>query len=386
MREVFIAGVGQSPVQRRATEGVRELGGEVVRKAVEHADVGPPTALYLGNMMSGSLCLQRQLGALVADAAGLRGIEAAAVEAACASGAAAMRWGVMAIASGMHDVVAVCGVERMTHVDRHEVTMSLATASDWLKEGGQGETFLSLNAKLTRWYFDRHRLSEDALAPFAFNAHANGVDNPHALFQKPVSRSEYENARVVEPPVRLFDVSPICDGAAAVILCSRDALRAKPNRARVRVLASSMTTDSLALEDRRDPLVLEAAVAGAQEVYRLGRVRPSDIDFFELHDAYSIMCALSLEAAGFAAPGRGYELGASGAIRRDGEIPIATLGGLKARGHPVGATGVYQIVEAFLQLAEEAGDAQVEDASIAMTQNFGGTGATVVTHLLDRVA
>lgn len=384
MREAFVVGVGMVPVRRRGAETVRELGREAVRAAIEDAGPVAPTAVFVGNMLAGSLCHQRQLGALIADAVGLRGIEASVAEAACASGAAAMRSAVLAVASGAHDVVVAAGVERMTHIAGEEVTKGLATASDWDSEGGKGETFLSLNARLTREYLARHGLSDDALAPFALNAHDNASRSPHALYRAPITLEDYRASRVVAESIRLYDVSPICDGAAAVVVCSREALATLQGAPRVAVRASTVATDSVGLDGRRDRLVLDAAVASTRRAYELARIGPEDVDFFELHDAYGVMAALALEAAGFAEPGRGHVLAAEGAIRPRGAIPVATMGGLKARGHPVGATGIYQIAEAYLQLVGRAGACQLEAPRIALTQSFGGTAATVYTHVLAR--
>jgi len=387
MREVFIVGVGQTLVRRHSDETVRSLGAAAILEALAPLGGRSPDSLFVGNMMAGSLDNQRQLGAILADAAGLAGIEATVVESACASGAAAVRCATMAVASGMHDVVIACGVERMTHADKGDVTSGLATASDWAKEGGLGETFLTLNARLTRLYLERHGIGADALASFSLNAHANSCTNEHALLRKPVTADDYFEARVIEPPLRLFDVSPICDGAAAIVLVSREALASlAPNAPRIRIAASSVATDAVALVDRTDPLELAAAAASSRSAYARAGIGPRDVDLFELHDAYSVMAALSLEAAGFADVGRGHVFGREGRILRDGDLPIATMGGLKARGHPVGATGVYQLVEATKQLRGDAGANQVRNPRFAMTQSFGGTAATVITHLIERAA
>lgn len=384
MREVFVAGLFMTDVRRGLGEPLRELGGRAVRGALAEARCEAPTALYVGNMLSGLLSDQRQLATLLADAAGLRGVEALTIEAACASGAAALRAGVLAIASGLHDVVVVAGVEKMTHADKTTVTRGLATASDWESEGAHGATFLSLNAELTALYLARHRLPADALAPFSLTAHEHALGNPHALLQKHVTKADYAGARVVAAPLRLFDVSPICDGAAAVVLTSREALA--PNAPRIRVSGSAVATDTVALADRVDPLVLTAAETSARRAYAQARIAPSQVSLFELHDAYSVMAALALEAAGFADRGTAVALAREGRIARNGDVPIATMGGLKARGHPIGATGVYQAVEAGLQLRGDAGACQVRDARVALLQSFGGTGATVITHVLERTA
>jgi acetyl-CoA C-acetyltransferase len=389
VRDVFIAGCGETPVLKQSSEDLRHLGATAVRAAIQNSGLEAPTALYVGNMLSGMLSGQQQLGALIAHTAGLHGIEAATVEASCGSGGAAARWGVMAIQSGAHDIVVVCGVERMTHAAKESITRSLAAASDWDKEGGRGETFVSLNARLMQAYMQEHRLDKKAFAPFAVNAHRNAARNPNALFKgKQVSEQNYYEARHVEGPLRLFDVSPICDGSAALVLVSDEVAQGlrRNGQPLVRVRASTIATDSLALEDRENLLRLSAVERSAKRAYEQAKLKPQDIDLFEVHDAYTIMSVLSLEAAGFADEGRGYTLGMDGEIFTEGKLPITTMGGLKGRGHPVGATGIYQLCEAFQQLTGNAGENQVNGAEIAMAQNFGGTGATVVTHILERAA
>lgn len=388
MRNVYIAGVGQTPVLKQSADDVRELGAQAVRAAIRHSRLEAPTALYVGNMLSGMLSQQQQLGALIAQSAGLHGIEAATVEAACGSGAAAARWGVMAIQSGAHDVVIVCGVERMSHAPKEHTTRALATASDFAKEGSKGETFVSLNARLMKAYMETYKVDNSAFAPFAINAHRNAARNPHALFKKEVDEQTYQSARQVEGPLKLFDVSPICDGSAAVVMVSEEVAKTLMRHGQpvVRIRASAVATDSLGLDDRERLLRLSAVEKSAKRAYEQAGLKPSDIDLYECHDAYTVMSLLSLEAAGFAPEGRGYTLGLEGEIRIEGKLPITTMGGLKGRGHPVGASGVYQLVEAFLQLTGQAGENQVPNAELAMTQNMGGTGATVVTHILERAA
>ena len=388
MRDVYIAGIGQTPVSKESAVRGRYLGAQAVRAALDHAGLGVAEvgALYVGNMMSGVLARQQQLGGLVADYAGLNGIEAATVEAACASGGAAVRMAYSLVAGGIHDVVVACGLERMTHVDHDTVTRALATAADSELEGGGTESFLSLNAKLMRAYMEKYGARAEDFAPFAIAAHRNALTNPNALLHREIDLSAYLESRMVVDPVRLFDASPICDGAAAVVLAARDALADQPRAARIRVSGSSAATASLALARRSDVLHLTAVDASTRQALAQARLTRRDVDFFELHDAYTIISVLSLEAAGFAAPGAGTRFGAEGRIDLTGDLPIATLGGLKARGHPVGASGVYQIVEAYQQLAGEAGPNQLRDPEVALVQSIGGTGATVVTHVLQRTA
>jgi acetyl-CoA C-acetyltransferase len=386
MRDVYVLGVGQIPVTKDKDEPLREMAARAVKAALTDAGVETVGALYVGNMLSGMLSHQQHLGALVADASGLRGIEAATAEAACGSGGAAMRWGYMAVAGGLHDVVVVCGVEKMTHTDRYETTRALATASDWPHEGAHGHSFVSLNAIIMQEYLRRYRANRSLFATFAINAHHNAVTNPNALFQKPITVEKYEESPLVQAPIRLYDASPVCDGAAALVLGTAAIAAAdRRRRPRVRVAASAGATDSVGIADRRDLLILDALVASTRKAYAQAGIGPEAIDFFELHDAFTIMAVLALEGAGFAEPGKGLWLGADGEITLEGRIPISTFGGLKARGHPVGSTGVYQLVEAYLQLTGQAGPNQVREARIGMTQNVGGTGATVLTHILERV-
>ncbi|MEI2690853.1 MAG: beta-ketoacyl synthase N-terminal-like domain-containing protein [Anaerolineae bacterium] len=224
MRPIYILGVGQIPVSKETDLPIRQLAAAAVREAIANAGVERVEALFLGNMLSGILSQQQHLGALVADAAGLRGVEAATAEAACSSGAAAVRWGVMAIASGLHDVVVVAGVEKMTHTDRYATTRALATASDWDSEGAKGHNFVSLNAALMQEYIQRYRVNRSLFAPFAINAHRNALANPYALFHKEIDAMVYEQSKLVHDPVRLYDASPICNGSAALVLAAGDAL------------------------------------------------------------------------------------------------------------------------------------------------------------------
>jgi acetyl-CoA C-acetyltransferase len=230
-----------------------------------------------------------------------------------------------------------------------------------------------------------HKPPEDAFAGFSINAHRNGANNPNAMFRRPIDLKDYHNAPVIASPINMMDSSPVCDGAAAAVLVPSDQAReftTGHHRGAVRILASSSVNDTLAVHDRRDPLFLEAAYASSLRAYQQAGIVPEEIDFFELHDAFTIMGALSLEACGFARRGEGWHLAQEEEIGIGGRVPISTMGGLKSRGHPVGATGVYQIVEAAQQLTGEAGANQVRGARLGMTQNIGGSGATIVTHIL----
>ena len=382
MRDVAIIGIGQTKVGEHWDTGLRHLALEPLLAALHDAEMERVDALYVGNMLSGELTGQEHLGALVADFAGLRGIEAVKVEAACGSGAAALRMGYIAVAGGMADVVLVVGVEKMTDMLGPQATSALAMAADADYEVAQGASFVAINGLLMRRDMYEYGYRQEDFAPFAVNAHANGMNNPYAMFHISVTPESYARARMIADPVNLMDSAPICDGAAAVVLAPAE--WSPSSSAPVRIAASAVATDAVALHDRRDPLVLEGAALSAYKAYEQAGVGPGEIDLFELHDAFSIMAALSLEAAGFARKGEGVRLALEGEITTQGRIPVATMGGLKARGHPVVATGVYQVVELVQQLRGQAGANQVANARVGMAQNIGGSGATVITHILER--
>ena len=382
MREVAILGIGQVPVGEHWDKRLVELAGDAIFAALEDAEVNRVEALYVGNMMAGQLDKQTHLGALISDWVGFRGIEAMTVEAACSSGALALRTAMIAVGSGLVSSALAVGVEKMTDTSPRETTAALASAAsaDW--EGVHGITFVGLNALIMRRYMHEYGWKHQDFAPFSLNAHANGVNNPNARFQSPITEDIYRQAVMVADPINLMDASPIGDGAAAAIVVPLDLVKGMGHKTLVKIAGSSVATDSLAVHDRQDPLWLSAAEKSARDVYRQAGVGPEEIDIFEIHDAFSIMAALSLEACGFADRGQGPRLALEGEITPKGRIPIATMGGLKARGHPVGATGMYQVVEAVQQLRGEAGRAQIDGVKVTLTQNIGGSGATVISHIL----
>jgi len=385
VRDVSIIGIGQIEVGEHWDTSLRVLGSEAVYRALQSAGLERPEALYVGNMLSGQLSAQEHLGALIADHAGLRGIEAVKGEAACGSGGAALRLAYIAVAGGIHDVVVACGVEKMTDSLAEETTTALAAAADAIYEADHGLSFVALNALLMQRYMHEYGYRREDFAGFAVNAHRNAVNNPNAMFRRAISAEAFAQAKMIAEPVSLLDSSPIADGAAAVVLAPTE-FAITHGLPAVRIAASAGATDSVALHDRNDLLWLQAAQLSAQRAYAQAQVKSEDIDFFELHDAFTIMAALSLEAAGFAPRGQGARLAMEGEITLAGRIPICTMGGLKARGHPVGATGIYQVIEAFQQLTGQAGKNQLQGCRLGMTQNIGGSGAAVITHILERVS
>lgn len=381
MRDVSIIGVGQTPVREHWDLGLRELAVRAVLEALKDAHVQDVEAIYVGNMLSGELTRQEHLGALIADQLGMSGIAAMKVEAACGAGGTALHAAHLAVASGQYRRVAVVGVEKMTDLWNGSVTAGLAMAADGEYEAANGISFVGLNAMIMRRYMYEYDLVEENFAPFALNAHANAVHNPNAMFRKAVTVEQFTKAKKVADPISLFDASPVCDGAAALILSRNENLNGNAARA-IQIVASTIATDTLALHDRQDPLWLRAVELSSIKAYAQAGITPQDVDLFELHDAFSIIAPMSLEAAGFARRGTGTYMARDGEIFLGGKLPISTMGGLKARGHPIGASGIYQVVEAVQQLRGEAGKNQVANAHYAMTQSLGGVAATAATHIL----
>ena len=386
MRKVAILGIGQTPVAEHWEKSLLELAGEAVFAALEDAGRDSAAAIFVGNMLSGQLEKQEHLGTLVADWVGMRGTEAMKIEAACGSGAAAFRIGLMAVASGEMDSAIVLGAEKMTDSLPKETTAALATAADADWEIIHGLSFVGINALIMQRYMYEYGWKPGDFAPFSINAHANAMHNPNARLHIPLTKERYLKSPMVSAPIKLMDASAIGDGAAAAFIVPADHLRRRNGQPLITVTGSGAATDTLAVHDRRDPLWLAAAEKSARQAYSQANIGPGGIDIFELHDAFSIMAALSLEACGFAERGQGPRLGLDGAIRIGGRIPVTTRGGLKARGHPIGATGVYQIVEVVEQLRGQAEGTQVEGAKIGMAQNIGGSGATIITHILEAAA
>jgi acetyl-CoA C-acetyltransferase len=345
-------------------------------------------------MLAGQLSGQEHLGALIADFAGLRGIEAATVEAAGASGGLAFRQAYLAVASGLMDTALAVGVEKVTDKVGAGVTSAASSASDSDWEAMQGVTPTASAALLMRRYMHEHNIGVPHFAGFSINAHANAKTNPNAMYRNTLTAEAFAKAPMVADPVNMFDTAPDADGAAAVLLASADLAGAKhslgfanasPPHPWIRVAGSAVATDALAIHDRPDPLFFRAAQLSASKALAQSGISVNDVNVFELHDAFTVFTALSLEALGVAERGLGWRLAADGGISLKGRVPVSTFGGLKARGNPGGATGLYQIVEAALQLRGEAGANQIENARWGLAQCLGSAGATAVTHILQRI-
>ena len=385
MQEVVIAGVGQTTVGEHWDLSIRELAYNALEAAMNDSGGLRPQAVYVGNMLAPALSHQSHLATLVADFSGLQGVEANTVEAAGATGGVALRTGYLAVASGGVDAALVVGVEKMTDQTVGNVAAAVATTTDGDYEAEQGLTPTAQAALLMKRYMHEFDVPEHAFAGFPLTAHANGATNKNAMFRRAINLERYQKAGYVSEPLNMFDVAPNADGAAAILLTRPDLLPEKFSHPLVRITGSSCVTDTLALHDRPDPLVFNAARVSFERACAQAAKLPSDADLFELYDAYSIYGALTLEAVGYADRGKGWEWSANGRLGLSGKLPISTFGGLKARGNPGGATGVYQAIEAALQLRGKAGDNQVEDAGVAVVQSLGGPASTAVTHILERM-
>lgn len=391
MTDVVIAGIGQTEVGEHWEIGLRELAFTAIQEAVKDSGGLKPQSLFVGNMLAPNLSNQAHLGVLLADYAGLLGIEAVTVEAAGASGGAALRQGYLAVASGMVDVALVVGVEKFTDQVGPGVDAALATTGDADFEAVQGMTPTAQAALLMKRYMHENHVPGDGFAGFALTAHANGAGNPHAMFRKAIKPETYAKAEMVSDPINMFDIAPNADGAAALVLTRRDVLPTNFHHRLVKISGSAASSDTLALHDRKDMLFFDTAHLSAGRAMKQANVLLDRIDLFEYHDVFSIYAALQLEAVGFAPRGQGWKLAMDGLIglsRTSGDfdslrpIPCATMGGMKARGFPGGAAGVYQAVESTLQLRGQAGANQIPDAKTALIQSLGGPGSTAVSHVL----
>ncbi|HXF84127.1 MAG TPA: beta-ketoacyl synthase N-terminal-like domain-containing protein [Anaerolineales bacterium] len=382
MTEVVIAGIGQTEVGEHWDIGLRDLAFAAIQDAVKDSGGLKPQSLFVGNMLAPNLSNQAHLGVLIADFAGLTGIEAVTVEAAGASGGAALRQGYLAVKSGLVDVALVVGVEKFTDKVGAGVDAALATTGDADFESVQGMTPAAQAALLMQRYMHEYEVPKDGFAGFALTAHANAVANPNAMFRKAIKPETYAKAEMVSDPLNMFDMAPNADGAAAVILTRRELLPDNFPHPLVMIAGSAAASDTLALHDRKDMLFFDTAQLSAGKAMKQAGVLLDDIDLFEYHDVFSIYAALQLEAVGFAVKGKGWKLAADGEIGLKGKIPCATMGGMKARGFAGGAAGVYQAVDAVTQLRGRAEANQIPNAKTALIQSLGGPASTAVSHIL----
>ncbi len=385
MRDVAVIGIGCTPFGEKWNSSFRHLFVEAGSLALEDANIAGEQidSMYVGNMSAGRFVEQEHIGALIADYAGLAShhIPSTRVEAACSSGGLAFRQAVISVASGIEDIVVAAGVEKMTDVASGASVDTLAGAADREWEGFVGATFPGLYAMIATAYMDRYPLSREQLAQVAVKNHYNGARNPIAQFRQEITVDTVVNSTLVADPLRLFDCSPITDGAAAVVVAPLERAREFTDTP-VRVLATAQASDTITLHDRRDICTLDASVAAGRWAFEMAGLSQKDIDLVEVHDCFTIAEICAIEDLGFCKKGEAGALTEQGVTALGGEIPVNTSGGLKACGHPVGATGIKQVCELVQQLRGEAGKRQVDGAEIGMAHNVGGTGATVAVHIL----
>jgi len=381
MREVVVIGVGQTKISEHWDKSLKELAGEAIFEAVANTGIQRIDGVFVGNMMSSIANKQQHLGTYISDWIGSKGNEAMRLETACSSGAAAFRAALFSIASGELDTAVAVGVEKMTDSPTSEITSGLATAADADWEVSQGVSFVALNALIMQRYLHEYEWLRKDFAQFSINAHKNALTNPNARLRMTLTQEQFDSSSVICDPITLMDASPIGDGAAAAVLIPKEKIQTFENQKIVRIAGSGASSDLISIHERKDPLWLTAAERSSKAAYSQAGIGPQDIDFFEYHDAFTIMAALSLEACGFSERGNAPRLALENEIGLEGKIPVATFGGLKARGHPVGATGLYQIVEVVKQLYGDAGENQVANAKWGIAQNIGGSGSNIITHI-----
>ncbi len=380
---VAVIGVGMTEFGELWDEGFRRLITKAGTDAIIDAGIegGEIDALYVGSMSPGLFSGQEHVSSLVADHAGLAGIPATRVESACSSGALALREAYLSLRSGLLDVVVAGGVEKMTDLPTGSVTITLMGAGDQVWEAFKGATFPGLYALMARRHMHEYDTTIEQISQVAVKSHENASLNPNAQFRFKVSLEQVLNSSPVADPLRLLHCSPITDGAAAVILASEKKAKELCDDP-IWIDASAVSTDTIALHDRVSLSRMDASVRAAKQAYKQAGLKPKDIDFAEVHDCFSIAEIMAVESLGFCGLGEGGKLTEEGETSMKGRIPVNTSGGLKGKGHPVGATGIAQVVEAVEQLRGKAGKRQVKNAEVGLTHNVGGSGGTAVVHIL----
>jgi len=385
MRDVAIIGVGMTKWGERWEKSLRDIFVETALVALDDAGVDHIDAMYVGCMSGGLFVGQEHLASLLADYLGVTPIPAVRVESACASGGVAVRQGFIEVASGLNDLVLVAGVEKMTDLSVNEATSALATAADQEYEVYHGITFPGLYALIARAHMQQYGTTREQLAQVAVKNHRHGAMNPLAQFPTPITVEDVLNSPLVAEPLRVLDCSPITDGAAAAVLCPLEVAKKISKKPIVKIVGTGHATDTIALHGRDDLTTLRATVRAAERAYKMAGKRPTDIHVAEVHDCFTIAEICIIEALGFVEKGKGGSAAESGLTALGGRIPVNTSGGLKSKGHPVGATGVAQVHEIVKQLRGEAGPRQVQGARVGLTQNMGGSGGSAVVHIFEVV-
>jgi acetyl-CoA C-acetyltransferase len=385
MRDVAIIGVGMNKWGELWEKSLRDIFTEAALLAIEDAGVDHIDSMYIGCMSSGLFVDQEHLSSLLSDYLGMGPIPATRVESACASGGLALRTGFIEVASGLNDIVLVGGVEKMTDVSVAGATFALSTAADQEYEVYQGITFPGLYALMARAHMQKYGTTRKQLAQVAVKNHYHGSMNPLAQYPQKITLEEVLDSVMVADPLRILDCSPITDGAAAVILAPLDLAKKISKKPVVKIIGIGHATDTIALHSRNDLTEIKSTERAAKIAYDMAGKRPEEINLAEVHDCFTIAEICVIEALGFVEKGKGGPETEHGLTTLGGKIPVNTSGGLKSKGHPVGATGVAQAIEIVKQLRGEAGERQVKNAKVGLTQNMGGSGGSSVVHIMEVV-
>lgn len=385
MRDVAIIGVGLTKFGELWDVSFRQMMLEAGARAIEDAKIDGKQidAMYIGNMSAGQFILQEHISSLIADHAGLVPIPSTRVEGACASGGLALRQAVIAVASGVHDFVVAAGIEKMTDVLSEQATGALATAADQEWEVYEGATFPSLYALMARRHMYEFGTTEEHMAMVAVKNHRNACLNPCAQYHMEITVDSVLSSPPVTSPLKLLDCSPITDGAACMIVAPAEKAK-KFTDSPILVTGTGQASDTISLHSRSSLTSLRATIEATRTAFKMAGVEPRNVDLAEVHDCFTIAEIMAIEDLGFCKKGEGGKVTAEGETAIGGRIPVNTSGGLKGKGHPVGATGVAQAVEVVQQLRGEAGKRQVGGAEIGLTHNVGGSGGTAVVHIFKR--
>ena len=383
MRPVAVIGVGKTPFGAFPDRDIRSLAVESGQKALANAGLQPAQveAFYLGNFAGPSFVGQSHLAPFIAGPMGITGVPCTRVEAACASSGSAFFHAFSAVAAGLYDVVLVTGVEKMTSQQTPRVAEILAMAGECCSEGKAGATFPALFAMIARRHMYQYGTQREHLAAVAVKNHANGAKNPDAHMKKVITLEQAMAGKPIADPLTVYDCSLVSDGAASIVLAPLERAREWTSKP-VRVLGIAQTSDYVALDRKPDITVLQAVKTAADKAYGMAGLGPRDIQLAEVHDCFTIAEILAIEDLGFVPKGEGGPYSASGQTGLNGELPVNTSGGLKAKGHPVGATGVAQLCDLVQQIRGDAGERQVARHEVGLAQNLGGSGASAVVTIL----
>lgn len=385
MRDVAIIGIGITKFGELWNTSFREMFVDSGIRALEDAEVSGDEidSMYVGNMSAGQFIKQEHIGSVIADHSGLLPVPCTRVEAACASGGLALREAFISVGSGINDIVVAGGIEKMTDLISDKTNGVLGALADREWEAYVGTTYPGLYALMARRHMHKYGTTREQMAEVAVKNHANGALNPYAQYQREIKTEHVLNSTPVTTPLNTLDCSPISDGGAALVLAPAEKAKEYTDTPII-IEGSGQASGTLSLHDRQSLTEIPAAVQASKTAYEMAGIEPDDVDVAEVHDSFTIAEIIGIEDLGFCEKGEGGEMVEDGRTERGGEVSVNTSGGLKSKGHPIGATGIAQAVEITSQLRGEAGKRQVEGAEIGLTHNVGGSGGTGVVHVLKR--